>query len=147
VSLLLTRRSPAGEEDSAIQIFLEPESASPKFARRHTISFGVTSDGRPFVNNAGTIDITPVPLSVGEAHLFVFQLEALQQTTKASLRVFRTGEFVDSTQPSAWTVHSTASFWSTKYTSIRISLGTQAAAQVDELRIGNSWNAAINTAN
>lgn len=147
LSLLLSRQTPAGEEDSAIQVSLEPESASPRFTRRHSVSFGVTSDGRPFVNNAGTIDITTVPLSVGEAHVFVLQLEALQQTTKASLRVFRTGEFVDATQPSAWTAHSTASFRSTKYTSIRISLGTQAAAQVDELRVGNSWSAAINTAN
>jgi len=99
------------------------------------------------VNNAGTIDVTAIPLSVGEAHLFVFQLEALQQAMKANLRVFRTGDLVDAIHPSAWTAHSTASLLSTEFTSIRISLGTQAAAQVDELRISNSWSAAINMAN
>jgi ferric-dicitrate binding protein FerR (iron transport regulator) len=147
LSLLVSRPSPAGEEDTAIQVFLEPESASPRFTRRHTVSLGVRSDGQPFVNNAGTIDITAVPLSDGEAHLFVFKLEAQQNTTKASLRVFRTGEFVDATQPSAWTVHGTASPGPTEFTSIRISLGTQASVQVDELRIANSWSAAVNMAN
>lgn len=147
LSLLVSRSSPAGEEDTAIQVFLEPKSASPRFTRRHSVSFGVRSDGQPFVNNAGTIDVSAVPLSDGEAHLFVFKLEALQNTTKASLRVFRTGEFVDATQPSAWTVHSTASPGPTEFTSIRISLGTQAAVQVDELQIANSWSAAVNMAN
>ncbi|MFM9965663.1 MAG: hypothetical protein ACKV2Q_31135 [Planctomycetaceae bacterium] len=147
LSLLVSRPSPAGEEDTAIQVFLEPESASPRFTRRHSASFGVRSDGQPFVNNAGTIDVTAVPLSDGEVHLFVFKLETHQNTTKASLRVFRTGEFIDATQPSAWTVHSTASPGPTEFTSIRISLGTQAAVQVDELRIANSWSAVVNMAN
>jgi ferric-dicitrate binding protein FerR (iron transport regulator) len=147
LSLIVSRQSPAGQEDAAIQVYLEPLSASPRFTRRHSVSFGVTSDGRPFVNNAGTIDVTTLPLSDEEAHLFVFKLEVDQNTTNASLRVFRAGEFVDATQPSAWTVHGTASPGPTEYTSIRISLGTQAAAQVDELRIGNSWSAAANIAN
>lgn len=147
LSLLVSRPSPAGEEDTAIQVFLEPESASPRFTRRHLVSFGVRSDGQPFVNNAGTIDVTAVPLSDGEAHLFVFKLEAAQNTTKASLRVYRAGEFVDATQPSAWMVHGTASPGPTVFTSIRISLGTQAAVQVDELRLANSWSAAVNVAN
>ena len=147
MSLLVSRTSPADEEDTAIQFFLEPESASPRFARRHTISFGVTSDGRPFVNNAGTFDIATRPLSAGETHLFVFKLEADQNTTKANLRVFRADEPLDVTESSAWTVHSTASLRSTKYTAIRISPDTRAAAQIDELRIANSWSAAVNMAN
>lgn len=147
LSLLVSRPSSADAEDTAIQVFLEPESASPRFTRRQSVSFGVRSDGQPFVNNAGTIDVTAVPLSDGEAHLFVFQLENHQNTTRASLRVFQAGDFVDATQPSAWTVRGAASPGPTEFTSIRISLGTRAAAQVDELRIANSWSTAVNLAN
>jgi hypothetical protein len=53
---------------------------------------------------------------------------------------------VDETQPSVWTVYGTASKGPTKFTSIRLSLGTRAAAQIDELRVSDSWDAAVNIA-
>jgi hypothetical protein len=54
---------------------------------------------------------------------------------------------VDETLPSVWTVYGTASKGPTKFTSIRLSLGTRAAAQIDELRVSDSWDAAVNIAN
>ena len=81
---LLIRRQPSGkqssgenlddEKSSAIQIVLEPDSVSPRFTRRHSVSFGVRSDQRLFLNNSGTIDETATSLAVGEPHLFVFIL-------------------------------------------------------------------------
>jgi len=53
---------------------------------------------------------------------------------------------VDETLPSVWTVYGTASKGPTKFTSIRLSLGTRAAAQIDELRVSDSWDAAVNIA-
>lgn len=147
VSLLISRQSSSDEEDdSSIQIALEPASASPRFTRRHSVSFGVTSDGRPFVNNAGTIDITAVALPSGDPHLLILRYEIRQEGTAAGLRVFQTGENVDTTQPALWTVNGTAASGPTELGSIRISLAPQAQAQVDELRIGESWNSVVSPA-
>jgi ferric-dicitrate binding protein FerR (iron transport regulator) len=152
VSLLISRQSSGDqptsdrkgdEQSAAIQIVLEPESVSPRFTRRHSVSFGVGSDQRLFLNNSGTIDETATSLVVGEPHLFVFMYKAESNTTTANLRVYRANEMVDETQPSVWTVYGTASNGPVKFTSIRLSLGTRTAAQIDELRVSDSWNAAV----
>jgi hypothetical protein len=100
-----------------------------------------------FLNNSGTIDETATSLAVGEPHLFVFMFKAESNSTTANLRVYRANELVDETQPSVWTVYGTASTGPVKFASIRLSLGTRAAAQIDELRVSNSWNAAVDLAN
>jgi hypothetical protein len=133
--------------DAAIQFVLEPDSESPKFTRRHSVSFGVRSDSRLFLNNSGTIDEAATSLAIDESHLLVFMYTADSDTTKANLRVYQVEDLVDQTQPSVWTVYGTASTGPTKFTSIRLSLGAQAAAQVDELRVSDSWNAAVNIVN
>jgi ferric-dicitrate binding protein FerR (iron transport regulator) len=146
VSLLISRQSSGerldDEESAAI-----PDSVSPRFTRRHSVSFGVRSDQRLFLNNSGTIDETATSLAVGEPNLFVLMYKADSNTTTANLRVYRAKEFVDETQPSVWTVYGTASVGPTKFNSIRLSLGSRAAAQIDELRASDSWNAAVNLAN
>jgi ferric-dicitrate binding protein FerR (iron transport regulator) len=161
VSLLISRQSSSKassdkqpssnsrdeEQSAAIQIVLEPDSVSPRFTRRHSVSFGVRSDQRLFLNNSGTIDETATSLAVGEPHLLVLMYKAESNTTTANLRVYRTDELVDESQPSVWTVYGTASSGPVKFASIRLSLGTRAAAQIDELRISDSWNAAVDLAN
>ncbi len=161
VSLLISRQVPEvqssgeqstgdsddDEQSAAIQIVLEPDSVSPRFTRRHSVSFGVRSDQRLFLNNAGTIAETATSLAVGEPHLFVFMYKAEANTTTANLRVYRANELVDETQPSVWTVYGPASSGPTKFSSIRLSLGTRAAAQIDELRVSDSWNAAVDLTN
>lgn len=159
VSLLISRQS-SGEQSSgnndeddddeqsaAIQVVLEPDSASPRFTRRHSVSFGVRSDQRLFLNNSGTIDETATSLAIDEPHLFVFMYKVEANTTTANLRVYRANELVDETQPSVWTVYGTASTGPTKFASVRLSLGTRAVAEIDELRISDSWNAAVDLAN
>jgi hypothetical protein len=100
-----------------------------------------------FLNNSGTIDETATSLAVGEPHLFVFMYRVESNTTTANLRVYRADELVDETQPSVWTVYGSASTGPTKFASVRLSLGTRAVAQIDELRVSDSWYAAVNIAN
>ncbi len=151
VSLLMTRQSTSEREGEGqaggIQVVLEPESASPRFTRRHSVSFGVTSDGRLFLNNSGTIDETATSLPIGEPHLFVLMYQADSNTTTAHLRVYRVGEPVDATQPTVWTVSGTPSNGPAKFVALRLSLGTRATAQIDELRVSDSWKAAVDLAN
>ena len=134
------------KQSAAVQIVLEPDSVSPRFTRRHSVTFGVRSDQRLFLNNSGTIDETATSLAVGEPHLFVLMYKVESNTTTANLRVYRANEMVDETQPSVWTVSGTASNGPVKFASIRLSLGARAAAQIDELRVSDSWNAAVNIA-
>lgn len=161
VSLLISRQSsgkassekqPSSDrrdevQSAAIQIVLEPDSASPRFTRRHSVSFGVRSDQQLFLNNSGTIDETAASLAVGKPHLLVLMYKAESNTTTANLRVYRADELIDETQPSVWTVYGTASTGPVKFASLRLSLGARAAAQIDELRVSDSWNAAIDLAN
>ena len=156
VSLLISRQSSgelssgdreAGEQSAAIQIVLEPDSVSPRFTRRHSVSFGVRSDQRLFLNNSGTINETATSLAVDEPHLFVLKYKADSISTTANLRVYRANELVDETQPSVWTVDGTASNGPTRFASLRLSLGARAVAQIDELRVSDSWNAAVDLSN
>ncbi|MBL8891131.1 MAG: FecR domain-containing protein [Planctomycetaceae bacterium] len=135
------------EPSAAIQVVLEPDSASPRFTRRHSVTFGVRSDQRLFLNNSGMIDETATSLVVGEPYLFVFMYRAESKTTTAYLRAYRANEQVDETQPSIWTVYGTTTNGPKKFASLRLSLGTRAAAQIDELRISDSWSAAVDLAN
>jgi hypothetical protein len=91
------------------------------------------------------LDETATSLAVGEPHLFVLMYKVESNTTTANLRVYRATELVDETQPAVWKVSGTASN-GPKFASIRLSLGTRAAAQIDELRVSDSWNAAVNIA-
>ena len=88
------------EQSAAIQIILEPDAASPRFTRRHSVSFGVRSDQRLFLNNSGLIDETATSLAVGEPLLFVFVYKVESNSTTANLRIYRANELVDETQPS-----------------------------------------------
>lgn len=133
-------------QSAALQIVLEPDSASPRFTRRHSVSFGVRSDQRLFLNNSGLIDETATSLAVVEPHLFVFMYKVESNSTTANLRVYRANELVDEAQPSVWTVYGTASTGPKKFAALRLSLGTRAVAQIDELRISDSWSAAVNLA-
>jgi hypothetical protein len=134
------------KQSAAIQIILEPDSVSPRFTCRHSVSFGVRSDQRLFVNNSGTIDETAMSLAVDDPHLLVLMYKVDSNTTTANLRVYRADELVDETQPSVWTVYGTTSTGPMKFASIRLSMGTRAAAQIDEMRISNSWKVAVDLA-
>lgn len=145
VSLLVSRQSRVDEAGSSLQVVLEPASDSARYARRHSVTFGITSEGRPFVNNAGTIDEAALELAVGELHLLVFRYEAHARDAVGSLRIYRPGDAVESISPTAWTAHGTAAPAPIGFKSLRITLGTGSATHVDELRVGTSWSAVVRT--
>lgn len=162
VSLLVSRKStgeqatgeqPASDDgrdnsqSGVLQIVLEPDSVSPRFTRRHSVAFGVRSDQGLFLNNSGTIDEAATSLAAGETCLIVLMYRAGSNSTTANLRVYRANEPMEETQPSVWTVHGRASKGPTKFTSVRLSLGSRATAQIDELRVSNSWSAAVDPGN
>ncbi|MCM2374938.1 FecR family protein [Aporhodopirellula aestuarii] len=145
MSLLASRQAKDAEADqvksgTSLQISLEPESNSPRYTRRHSVSFGFTSDGASFVNNAGKIDETASAFTEGETFLIVFKYTATDRIGTAVVRVYQPDAKIDETEPQVWTVSGSPSIRPQEFVAIRITPGQNATWQIDELRMGTSWS-------
>ena len=144
VSLLARRAQISSDDPASLQISLEPDSNSPRYVRRNSVSFGVTSTGAAYVNNAGKIREATFSFPDSEPCLLVLQYLAHQRDSAVNLRVYTSGDSVDGIEPSVWTVNEVRSIRAAEFTSIRLSAGAGATWQVDELKIGTSWPAVAN---
>lgn len=150
ISLLVSRKVKGGETNQAksgrsLQISLEPESNSPRYTRRHSVSFGFTSNGASFVNNAGKIEETASSFAEGETCLIVFKFAATDRNGTAVVRVYQPDSRIDQTEPPIWSVSSSPSVRPQEFVSIRITPGENATWQVDELKMGTSWSSVTGT--
>lgn len=145
VSLLMSRISSSVEEDSSVQIILEPESASRRYQLRHSVSFGITSQGEPFVNNAGTIGKDALELSEGGTYLLILKYVFDSRGTSAGLRVYSPGRAIDLIEPTVWTETRSSFAPPASFMSLRIAAAQSRDWQVDELKIGDSWSAVVAT--
>ena len=124
VSLIVNRQLVGGDDESSLQIFLEPESASPRYTRRHAISCGITSDGTLFINNAGVIDKIAVSLSMDEPLLLVMKYYISDANQAAcNLRVYHQNEQPESRESTTWTIQGRPSSGPFHFKSIRLSSG------------------------
>lgn len=147
LSLLICRQPSTAEEESQIQIDLEPESASRRYQRRHCVSFGVNSNGEPYLNNAGTIQEMAMRLTEGDTYLFVFKYVSDQQTNSASLRIYSPGSVVDLNEPTVWMEAHSPSSPPADFASIRLYAAQSRNWLVDELKVGDSWMSVITKTN
>lgn len=139
VSLLARRTKSLSDGQTSFQVLLEPNSNSPRFKRRHSVSFGITSTGVPYINNAGKVLETASSFPDDQTCLLVFRFVSNQPRSTASLRVYTPDELVDETEPTAWTFSELQSERTASFNSIRIN-SVDGGWQVDELRIGLSWS-------
>jgi ferric-dicitrate binding protein FerR (iron transport regulator) len=143
LSLLICRQPSAAEEDTEIQIVLEPESASRRYQRRHSVSFGVNSKGEPFLNNAGTIREMAMRLTEEDTYLFVFRYVTDNQASSAALRIYTPGSMVDVNEPTVWMAASSPSSPPANIAALRLSVAQSRDWLVDELKVGDSWPSVI----
>lgn len=143
LSLLICRQPSTAEEDTELQIVLEPESASRRYQRRHSVSFGVNSKGEPFLNNAGTIREMAMQLTEGDTCLFVFKYVSDHQASSASLRIYSPGSVVEVNEPTVWMAANSPSPPPANITAIRFSVAQSRDWLVDELKVGDSWSSVI----
>ncbi|TWU32505.1 FecR domain-containing protein [Novipirellula artificiosorum] len=142
VSVLLQRQPEKSESDGkelSLQISLEPELTGRARRLHQFVSFGVTSDGFPFINSGNTVTKTASRVVVGETVLCVLKLVVDDQSIMPWLRVYHDDEDVDRTEPSAWTVTGREGSTKQSPSSLRIITGKDATWQIDELKIGTSW--------
>ena len=143
VSLLAHRTVGSSVDESSFQVLLEPDSGSPRYTRRRSVSFGITSSGTPFVNNAGQIKETASRLPDDQTCLLVFRYRVHQQESTAALRVYVPGDRVDDSQPDVWTVGDVRSVPASGFQTLRFTAGEGGGWQVDELKIGTTWSAVV----
>ena len=141
LSLLLQQSADVSEGSTALQVSLEPDSDSPRYLRRHSVSWGITSAGLPYLNNAGTVLEAGVAFPPEQTCLVVVRYAVLQRGSEASLRVYRPGEPIDDSEPDVWTVSDVASARANSFHSFRVNSGAGGSWRLDELKIGTSWSA------
>ncbi|EMI17705.1 FecR protein [Rhodopirellula maiorica SM1] len=141
VSVLIERQSSSSEEDkSFLQISLEPDLPGRGRRLHQIVSFGVATDGFPFITSGDAITKTATRLVAGETVFCVLKLAINGDKTSPSVRVYRYGEVIDESEPSAWTVTGRAGSTAYAPASLRIIVGENASWQIDELKIGRTWD-------
>lgn len=135
--------APDPRAQTAFQLLLEPNAVSPRFTRRHSVSFGVTSNATAFVNNAGRVRESVTKFADNQTCLLVFRFSASPSDRSAALRVYPPGAAVDSGEPDAWSIADVAAARSMTVRSVRLITGNNGQWQFDELKIGSSWAAVL----
>tara|TARA_R110001592_G_scaffold332242_1_gene615505 strand:+ start:5925 stop:7529 length:1605 start_codon:yes stop_codon:yes gene_type:complete len=143
VSILISRHASSNEDNSSTQIVLEPEAGSRRYMRRHSVSFGVTSKGEPFLNNAGKVSHVTIPLVEADTYLFVLKFDAEKKGGNAMLRIYSPDSTVDLNEPDTWSVASRSSDSIPDFKAIRITTGKSRDWEIDELKVGSSWSAVV----
>ncbi|QDU38210.1 FecR protein [Maioricimonas rarisocia] len=146
ISVLVRPRTPSVEADASVRIVLEPDSASPRYIRRHSVSFGVTSLGQPFLNNAGTVCETALPVPAGKTCLFIFRYLVDRRGSTSDLQIYRPDEPLDQREPDTWTESCHSSDSSPGFVAVRLTAGASRDWLVDELKVGTTWSSIVPSA-
>lgn len=107
--------------------------------RPQSVSCGITSEGFPFVRVGPLITETAARIQDREICFCIVKITLSEQTVHANMRVYRDGEELETIEPTVWTVTGTAPATVNQADAIRLTVGSQADWQVDELRLGKSW--------
>lgn len=135
---LLVERIPAEATDGlSLKVSLEPESTGRRY-RQTVTSFGITTEGFPYINTGSEIRKTATRISDEENCLIVVQFGVSERGVTSNLRLYHPREELDQHVPDTWTV-STGPQPMSPAVAIRLSAGNNAIWHIDELRAGTSW--------
>ena len=140
ISILLRRHPSQTDQGQSLQLSLEPDLPGRGRRLHQTVSFGITTDGFPFINSGNKITKTASRVIADETVFCVLKLAVSGESTEPSLRVYRNSEIIDSIEPTSWTVVGDSGSTAHVPTSLRIVAGEAAAWELDELRLGTSWD-------
>lgn len=141
ISFLAERSAGAISTGQSLKISLEPDIPRRGHRRRQIVTFGVTTEGFPFVNSGSTITETASRMGEGEVCFVVLKLTINEAEVVPVMRVYDPGESVDAIEPSAWTVTGAHGNLLLNANSIRLTAGLNAVWRIDELQVGKSWRA------
>jgi hypothetical protein len=140
LSFLMERLPAQDHSRRSLQIALEPNLLRRGHRQPQIVSCGVTSEGFPFLRVGHSITKTAAPINDHEICLCVVRVTRSEQTLQAQMRIYHDGEKPNSFETDVWTVTGKGPVTSSSATTIRLTVGSQAHWQVDELRIGRTWS-------
>ncbi|MEK6234642.1 MAG: hypothetical protein N2C14_08010, partial [Planctomycetales bacterium] len=122
---------------SHASVVLRPQGPSPR-----SISLGVSSEGFPYVNHDGLSASTATAVQSGTEYFFVAKIAAHREgPDEVFLRLYADGERIDSHEPGVWSVVGRPVDSDFPLEMVRIQTGAEGAFDVDEIRVGSSWEA------
>ena len=140
VSLLIQRASGDAETGQFFQVSISGDEGYRGHRMRREVSFGITSEGLPFLKSGGTIIQSAPPIEDGLVYFCVARVIVSDaQSLETSLRLYRPGEVVDGSEPTAWTTVGLAQLRDSDLVRIRLAVGPEAVYEIDELKIGRTW--------
>lgn len=144
VSFVLNRELATPDENSESSFRLSIEPAAVSYRRRFPITtFGISSDGFPYINNAGQIEQTAIHLPYNLTLLVVLKLHRDENVTRAAARIYQEGQRLDAIEPLAWTIRCDSTAERSEFDSLRLSASGAGAWLVDELRLSTTWSSAM----
>ncbi len=144
VSFLAMRTIGSGElAGRSLQISLEPALEGQDRRREPGLSFGFTTQGFPFNNSNNSVSEIASPIRDDEICFCVMKLSADKDGIHPFLRVYRSGEQLDTGEPVIWTVTGKSAGKKFKSESIRLIVGPSTSWQFDELKIGSTWQSVL----
>ena len=139
ISFLAERAGGAKSAGQSLKISLEPDSSRRGHRRRQVVTFGVTTEGFPFINSGNSISETASRIGQGETCFVVIKLTINEAEVVPVMRVYHSGESIDSLEPSTWTVTGANAALLSNAQSLRITAGLDAIWHIDELQVGTTW--------
>jgi ferric-dicitrate binding protein FerR (iron transport regulator) len=146
-SFLLKRSARDNSTDNSSGQFFELSLVNDGDRRGHRsrkwFTFGITSEGQPFIKSVGSISTTASPIEVEATHFCVAKILVTQEQVHTFLRIYRTSEIVETQEPTAWTTVGSTGPCDFSLSGVRLSVAAAAEYDVDELKIGKTWQAVL----
>lgn len=131
------------ERNRSLRVTLEPDLPGRGRALHSVASFGITSDGAPFINSGHRISRTGLAILRNEHYLCIVRIPSVESKRTPTLRLYHSSETIDPVEPETWTVEAGSPVEPNEVRWIRITTGSDVVWHIDELRVGASWQSVI----
>jgi ferric-dicitrate binding protein FerR (iron transport regulator) len=144
LSFLFRRHGPPIDAGNGLTIVLRPTDAPAQerddFGKR--LNIGVGASNQLFTHLLGVCSRVPLPLTYGETYLLVAKIVAgRSRPNQIMIRIYGADEPVSSREPNEWTATSKPFHSDLVFQWLEISVNSKRRQQIDEIRLGTSWNA------
>ena len=150
VSFLLKRsavnESPENAFDEFFEMSLINDGERTGHRSRKWFTFGISSSRQPFIKSVGTIASAATAIDVNEEYLCVGKIRVAHDQVTTTLRVYHSSESIDTHEPTLWTVVGSTGPCDFRLAGVRLSVAQNAEYDIDELRIGTTWQSVVATA-
>ena len=136
---LATNASPGNATDEFFELSLINDGYRSGHRSRKWFTFGISSARQPFIKSVGAITSAVTAINVDQDYLCVGKVLVTHDQVTTALRVYHWSESIDVDEPTAWTTLGSTGRCELRVVGIRLSAATDAEYDIDELKIGTTW--------